>query len=155
LFRGFTAVNLDEKSRFAVPTRYRDKVRELCASQFVATVAVDEQCAGIRGCLWIYPKPEFERVEAQILQIKNSSAVGGKLRRFLIGYANECEMDSQGRILIPEALRKFASLDKKIVLVGQINRFELWNEEAWSNKEAEFLESTSAEELEELGDLSF
>lgn len=155
MFRNFSPINLDEKNRFSIPTKYRETVKALCASQFVITVAVDEECAGIRGCLWIFPRPEFERVEAQILQIKNSSRVGRKLRHFLIGYSVECEMDNQGRILIPEALRNFASLDKRIVLVGQINRFELWNEEAWKNKEAEFLEGASQEELKELGDLSF
>jgi MraZ protein len=155
LFRGNTTVNLDEKSRFAIPTRYRDRVREICACQLMATVAVDEKCAGIQGCLWIYPKPEFERVEKEILQLNSSSSVGVKLRRFLIGYASDCEMDSQGRVLIPESLRKIANLDKKAVLVGQINRFEVWNEEEWSKKEAQFLDSTNTEGLAELSNLSF
>ena len=63
MFRGNTTVNLDEKGRFAIPTRYRDRIQEICACQLVVTVAVDEQCVGMDGCLWIYPLPEWEDLE--------------------------------------------------------------------------------------------
>lgn len=155
MFRGNTTVNLDEKSRFAIPTRYRDRIREICACQFMATVAVDENCVGIQGCLWIYPKPEFERVESQILALDSASSVGVKLRRFLIGFASDCEMDSQGRVLLPESLRKFANLEKKTVLVGQINRLEVWNEEEWNKRQAQFLDSSSTEGIVEMSKISF
>jgi MraZ protein len=78
-----------------------------------------------------------------------------KLRRFLIGNASECEMDGQGRFLLPDKLRKFAQMDKKIVLVGQLNKFEIWNEDAWTVKEAEWLNGNDDEGLEELETLSF
>jgi MraZ protein len=154
LFRGNTAVNLDEKNRFAIPTRYRDRVRDICACQLIATVAVDENYAGIQGCLWFYPKPEFERVEKEILQMP-SSEVGVFLRRFLIGYASDCEMDSQGRILIPESLRTIANLDKKIELVGQSNRLEIWSADEWANRVAKFYQGPSSGPALESVQISF
>jgi MraZ protein len=64
-------------------------------------------------------------------------------------------MDCQGRLLLPEKLRSFAHIDKKVVLIGQLKKFELWNEEAWSIKEKEWLDVDDNEGLEELGTLSF
>ena len=81
--------------------------------------------------------------------------MAGKLRRFVIGNASECEMDGQGRLLLPEKLRKFSQMDKKIVLVGQLNKFEIWNDDAWIAKEQEWLVGGDNDGLEELGTLSF
>jgi MraZ protein len=155
LFRGNTTVNLDEKGRFAIPTRYRDRVQEICACQLVVTVAVDERCVGLDGCLWIYPLPEWGELEKKIKELPAFNKMAAKLKLFLIGNAYECEMDSHGRLLLPEKLRKFANLDKKMVLVGQLNRFEIWNEDAWSLKEKQFMDSEDIDGLSELGNLSF
>jgi MraZ protein len=155
LFRGNTTVNLDEKGRFAIPTRYRERIQEICACQLVVTVGVDERCVGMSGCLWIYPLPEWEELEKKIKELPAFKKRAAKLKRFLIGSAFECEMDSQGRVLLPEKLRKFANLDKRTVLVGQLNRFELWNEEAWNLKEAQFMDTEDADDLDDLGNLSF
>lgn len=155
LFRGNTTVNLDEKGRFAIPTRYRGRVQETCACELVATVAVNERGVGIDGCLWIYPLPAWEELENTIKKLSDLNKKAIKLKRFLIGYAAECEMDSQGRILLPEMLRKFANLDKKMILVGQLNRFELWNEDAWNREQTEFKDNDDIEGLDALGDISF
>lgn len=155
MFRGSTTVNLDEKGRFAIPTRYRERVQEKCACQLVVTLAVDERCVGMDGCLWIYPLPEWEEFEQKIKGLPAFNKIAQKLKRFLIGSAYECEMDAQGRILLPEKLRKFANLEKKAVLVGQLSRFEIWNEDAWAIKEAQFMDKDDEEALKELGDLSF
>lgn len=155
LFRGNTTVNLDEKGRFAIPTRYRDRVHEICACQLVITVAVDERCVGMEGCLWIYPLPEWEEFEKKVKDFPIFNKMTAKLKRFLIGNAYECEMDAQGRILLPEKLRNFANLQKKAVLVGQLNRFEVWNEDMWSKKEAQFMDGEDIEGLDDLGNLSF
>ncbi len=155
LFRGITAVNLDEKGRFAIPTRYRDKVQEICACQLIVTVAVDERFVGIPGCLWIYPMPEWEEIERKIKDLPAANKRATQLKRFLIGNAYECEMDGQGRLLLPEKLRKFANLEKKVVLLGQLSRFELWNEETWAIKEAQFMDGDDDEGLDDLGGISF
>lgn len=121
----------------------------------VVTVAVNEQCSGEKGCLWLYPLPEWEKVEQTIIKLPTLDKMAVKLRRFLIGYATECEMDAQGRLLLPEKLRDYAEMNKKIVLVGQLNKFEVWNEEAWTAKESEWMDSDGSESLDKLGDISF
>lgn len=155
LFRGITTVNLDEKGRFAIPTRYRDEVQEVCACQLIVTVALDERFVGMQGCLWIYPLPEWEALERKIKELPAGNKKASNLKRFLIGNACECEMDSQGRLLLPEKLRKFANLDKKVVLLGQLTSFELWNEEAYALKEAQFMDDDDESLDDDLGGISF
>lgn len=155
MFRGISTINLDDKGRLAIPTRYRDALHECCDGQLIVTVAVNERCLGEQGCLWMYPLHEWERLEKTISQLPTLNKMAGKLRRFLIGNASECEMDKQGRLLLPEKLRTFANMDKKVFLLGQLNKFELWNESAWLTKEHEWLSHDDADELEELASLSF
>ncbi|MGR9053205.1 MAG: division/cell wall cluster transcriptional repressor MraZ [Gammaproteobacteria bacterium] len=155
MFRGISAINLDAKGRLAIPTRYREELLDCCDRQMVVTVAMNEHCVGENGCLWLYPLPEWEKVEQTISKLPTLNKTAGKLKRFLIGNATECEMDGQGRLLLPEKLRSFAEMDKKIVLVGQLNKFEIWNEQAWTEKEAQWLQGDDNEGLDELGTLSF
>lgn len=155
MFRGISAINLDAKGRLAVPTRYRDELTECCDRQLVVTVAVNELCVGESGCLWLYPLPEWEKLEQSISKLPTLHKMAAKLRRFVIGNASECDMDGQGRLLLPEKLRTFAEMDKRIVLVGQLNKFEIWNEDAWTAKESEWMDGGDTEGLEELGNLSF
>lgn len=154
MFRGRRLVNLDDKGRLAIPTRYRDELQECCEGQMVVTVTVNERCVGESSCLWLYPLPEWEKLEHTISKLPTLNKMAGKLRRFVIGNASECEMDGQGRLLLPEKLRIFAKLEKKVELVGQLNKFEIWNEEAWAAKENNWLDGDN-EGLEELGPLTF
>lgn len=155
MFRGRSSINLDDKGRMAIPTRYREELQECCERQLVVTIAVNERCVGENGCLWLYPMPEWEKLEKTILNLDTLNPMAGNLRRFVIGNASECEMDGQGRLLLPEMLRKFASLEKKIVLLGQLNKFEIWNEDAWAEKESKWMVGNDTEGLEKLGPLSF
>ena len=155
MFRGISAINLDDKGRLAVPTKYRNELQDCCERQMIVTVAVNERCVGESGCLWLYPLPEWEHLEETINKLPTLNKTAVKLKRFLIGNASECEMDGQGRLLLPEKLRKFAGMDKKIVLAGQLNKFEIWSEDAWIAKEQEWLTGGDDEGLEELGSLSF
>jgi len=155
LFRGISTINLDSKGRITIPTRYREELQECCERQMVVTVAVDEKGRGEAGCLWLYPLPEWERLEMTISKLPTMNKTAGNLRRMLIGNASECEMDKQGRLLVPEKLRNFADMNKHVMLLGQLNKFEIWNDEAWQSKENEWLESDDAEGLAELGTLSF
>ena len=155
MFIGNAIVNLDEKGRFAIPTRYREGIQEACDCKLVATVAVNEKGSGIEGCLWIYPVPAWEELKEKVKKFSDLNKTGAQLKRFLIGFANECEMDAQGRVVLPELLRKFANLDKKMILVGQLNRFELWNEDDFNKALSDFKDSTDTEGLKELGDISF
>jgi len=155
VFRGVSSINLDAKGRLAIPTRYRAELQDSCECQMVVTVAVDDRCVGEKGCLWLYPVPEWEKLELTISKLPTLNKMAGKLKRFLIGNASECEMDGQGRLLLPEKLRRFAGVEKRIVLVGQLNKFEIWNESAWEDKESEWMSGDDSEGLEELGSLSF
>jgi Uncharacterized protein conserved in bacteria len=113
VLRGVSSINLDAKGRLAIPTRYRAELQESCERQMVVTVAVDGQCVGERGCLWLYPLPEWEKLELTISKLPSLNKTAVRLRRFLIGNASECEMDGQGRLLLPEKLRTFSEMDKK------------------------------------------
>jgi transcriptional regulator MraZ len=156
LFRGVSTINLDVKGRLAVPTKYRSELEDCCERQLIVTLAVNEKGSGQEGCLWLYPLPEWEIVEQTIKKLPTLSKKAGKLRQFLIGYASECEMDGHGRLLLPEKLRKFAGLEKRIVLLGLLNKFEIWNEAIWTAREAAWLDGSDDDEsLEELSVLSF
>ena len=155
MFRGISSINLDAKGRIAIPTRYREELQECCERQLVVTIAVDEKCVGEPGCLWLYPLPEWEKTEQTISKLPTLNKMAVKLRRFVIGHASECEMDTQGRLLLPEKLREYAGMEKQLYLVGQLNKFEIWSDTAWQTKEQEWLDGSDTEGLEELGNLSF
>jgi len=124
LFRGIHNINLDAKSRLALPTRYRDRLQTLCEGQIVITADKDR-------CLLLYPLPEWEIVEAKLNQLSSFNEQNRRVQRLYLGHATECELDASGRVLLPAMLRDFAGLQKGIVLVGQVNRFEIWDEDAW------------------------
>jgi MraZ protein len=94
-------------------------------------------------------------LEQTISKLPTLNKMAGKLRRFVIGHATECEMDTQGRLLLPEKLRDYAGMEKHIFLVGQLNKFELWSDAAWQAKEQEWLDGGDTEGLEELDSISF
>lgn len=152
LFRGFNPINLDDKGRLAVPTRYRAELRESCEQLLVLTVSPDK-------CLLLYPLNEWEEIERKICKLSSLDKKAKRLQRLLIGHATECEMDGQGRVLIAEPLRNFAGLVKKVVLVGQGNKFEIWNEDEWNRSRDQWLEEENMDDFSELspelGALSF
>ncbi len=132
MFRGVSQLSLDAKGRIAVPARYRDLLAADCEGRLVVTVDRD-------GCLLLYPAPEWERIEQTLMSRPNMNSQVRKLQRLLVGHATECELDGQGRLLVPPPLRDFAGLDKRVVLVGQGKKFEIWDEDTWSrNRELWF-----------------
>tara|TARA_B100000749_G_scaffold97261_1_gene74205 strand:- start:4998 stop:5453 length:456 start_codon:yes stop_codon:yes gene_type:complete len=142
VFRGANAINLDAKGRLAMPARYRDRLLASCDGQLVVTIALEERC------LWIYPLHEWEAVEAKLRQAPNMNPAVKRLQRLLIGNAFELELDGAGRFVVPPLLREYAGLDKKVMLVGQIGKFELWSEDAWTATTSAYLdESQEAGEL--------
>ncbi len=126
MFRGVTSLNLDTKGRMAMPAKYRDRLQDLCGGQLVITVDRDDRC------LLVYPLPEWEEIERKLAKLPSLNKQTRRLQRLLIGHATECELDSAGRILLPPKLREYAGLDKQVMLLGQVNKFELWDEQAWS-----------------------
>lgn len=124
MLRGVNDLNLDAKGRLSLPARYREVVQESCGGSLVITVDVDR-------CLLIYPYPEWERIELKLMQLPSIDKQVRRLQRLLLGHATECELDSQNRVLLPPPLRQFANLNKHTVLIGQGNKFELWDQERW------------------------
>ncbi|MDZ7749351.1 MAG: division/cell wall cluster transcriptional repressor MraZ [Halofilum sp. (in: g-proteobacteria)] len=121
MFRGVTNLSLDAKGRMAVPARYRERLQAESDGRVVVTVDRD-------GCLLIYPMREWEAIERELVQLPSLNRQARRLQRLLIGHATECEFDAQGRILVPGPLREFAGIDRRVVLIGQGNKFELWDE---------------------------
>ena len=132
MFRGATTVNLDSKSRLVVPTRYRDALLVNGAGRVVLTADPNQ-------CLLLYPLPEWEPIEKKLNALSDFNPKTRSLKQLLVGYAHDMEMDSAGRVLLPPMLRKFAGLDKSVVLVGQGSKVELWNEARWEAQVAQAL----------------
>lgn len=128
MLRGANAISFDNKGRIALPKRYRANLIEQCQGDFVCTI--DYQLP----CLLLYPLPEWELIETKLASLSSLEPNERRLQRLLLGHACEAQMDSQGRLLIPSTLRDFAKLDNKVMLVGQLNKFELWNHEIWQQQ---------------------
>ena len=125
MFQGAAQLNLDSKGRLAIPAKHRDELMAHCAGQLVLTADAD-------GCLLFYPQPEWQPIRDKLLKLSALNPRIRALQRRLIGYAEEVEMDAAGRVLISSALRSYAALDKRVVLIGQGNKFELWDEAKWT-----------------------
>ena len=143
MFRGVTSVNLDNKGRMAIPTRYREALARQCEGQLVLTVDSRE------SCLLLYPLPNWEEIERKLVKLPSLNAHAQRLKRLLIGHATDVEMDGSGRILVAPPLREFAGLLKASMLIGQGNKFEVWAEDTWNTRRSEWLgtESTGQEDL--------
>jgi MraZ protein len=125
VFRGVQHINMDAKGRLAMPTRQREPLRALCEGQVVATI--DTQVT----CLAIYPLPVWELIEKEIQDLPSLNPAVKRFQRLVLGYATDLELDSSGRLLLPQSLRDYAQLDKSVVLIGQGNKLELWSESLW------------------------
>ncbi len=141
MFRGASSLNLDAKGRIAIPTRYRDQLVDICASHLVITVDKDH-------CLLIYPKHTWLEIEEKLKALPSFNEAARNLQRLYIGNAHEIDMDGQGRVLLPQELRRYAGLDKKVALVGQINKFELWDEETWNARQEAWLQELDMSKLD-------
>jgi MraZ protein len=132
-----------------MPTKYRQQLLEAAGGQLVVTIDRDR-------CLLLYPLPVWEDVERQLIQLSSTNPRARALKRLLLGHAEECALDASGRILLPAPLREFANLEKQVMLVGQGNKFEIWNEQAWNTWcEALLTGGDDGESLPELDALAF
>jgi len=128
VFRGVTELSLDTKGRMAMPTRFRERLMDRCAGHLVITIDILEKC------LAIYPLPEWEVIQQTLDALPSLNPKNAMVKRLLMGNATDVEMDGNGRILIPTKLRKYANLDKRVVMTGQGKKFELWDEETWDSR---------------------
>ncbi len=139
MFQGATQFNLDGKGRLTIPTRYRDLLLEQCAGKLVLTADAD-------GCLLIYPQPEWLPICEKLMKLSAFNPKIRALQRFLVGHAEDVEMDAAGRVLISATLRDYAKLDKRVMLVGQGNKFELWDDVSW-HAQSEKMSGFNADDL--------
>lgn len=125
MFFGETAINLDAKGRLAIPMRHRDLVASACENKLVLTYNAFEP-----DSLWLYPQKEWESVRDDLMKLSSFDPAHRAFQRRLVGSACHVEPDKGSRILLPVSLRQTANLDKKIVILGMGNKFEIWNEDA-------------------------
>ena len=148
-FRGASNLSLDAKGRIVLPARYRERLLEICQSQLIVTIDTQQPC------LLIYPLPEWELIEEKIEALPSFNPATRRIQRLLIGHATEVEVDGNGRMLLSTPLRDYAKLGKKVVLIGQGKKFELWDEECWSERMGTWLnESGDADTPDALAELT-
>lgn len=129
-FRGITQLVLDVKGRLAIPAKHRDALTAAGDGRLVLTVDSSR-------CLLLYPLAAWEPIQARLMALSSFNEQIRRIQRLLVGHADDVEIDAAGRILVPPALRRHASLEKHVVLVGQGQKFELWDEAQWQVETAQ------------------
>src|SRR5205085_8982080 len=124
VFRGVTHLALDNKGRLAVPAKHRDSLATSGDGKLVLT-------ADPTHCLLLYPLSAWEPIQKRLMALSSFNDKIRALQRLIVGHADDVSLDGAGRILVPPALRQYAALDKHVVLVGQGNKFELWDQRKW------------------------
>ena len=145
MLRGVTQVSLDAKGRFAIPQRYRDQLADGDGAPRLVMTADPSHC------LLLYTLREWEPIQQKLMGLSSFNPNLRAIQRLIVGHADDVDMDAAGRLLIPPALRTYATLDKRIVLVGQGNKFEIWDEAQWNTRTASaasFIDGELPPELE-------
>lgn len=125
MFQGETAITIDDKGRLAIPTGYRELVATECGNRLVLTYNPFES-----GCLYLYPLAVWERVRDQVNALPRTRKNSRLLQLKLVGAAAFVEPDGSGRISVPASQRGAVGIEKKAVLLGMGDKFELWSEQA-------------------------
>ena len=125
MFQGETAITIDDKGRLAIPTSYRDIVARECGNKLVLTYSPFDS-----GCLYLYPQPVWENVRDQVNALPRIKERSRLLQMKLVGAATFVEPDGNSRISIPASQRSAVGIEKKAVLLGMGEKFELWSEQA-------------------------
>ena len=140
MFMGEYSHSIDTKGRLIIPAKFR----ELLGEEFVLTKGLD-------GCLSIYPMDEWNAFEEKLKALPLTNKNARTFSRFFVAGATVCELDKQGRILVPATLREFAGLEKDVVLTGSLNRIEIWSKAKWiENSNYDDMDSI-AEGMQEMG----
>ena len=134
MFMGEYNHTIDAKGRMIVPSKFREQL----GNEFVVTKGLD-------GCLFVYPNEEWHNIEEKFRTVPLTTKDARKFSRFFFAGAATCELDKQGRILIPPVLREFADLQKDVVSVGVLNRIEIWSKDNW-------LEWNSYDDMDEIAE---
>ena len=140
MFMGEYNHTIDAKGRLIIPSKFR----EALGNEFVLTKGLD-------GCLFVFPMKEWEAFEEKLRSLPLIDKNARKFSRFFFAGASTCELDKQGRILVPGTLREFAQMDKEVVLTGMLDRIEVWSKEQWLENNAYDDMDDIAQSMQELG----
>lgn len=141
MFMGEYNHTVDAKGRLIIPAKFREALGE----EFVVTKGLD-------GCLFVYSQDEWKNIEETFRNTPLTTKDARKFSRFFFAGAASCELDKQGRILIPANLREFAGLEKDVVLAGVFNKIEIWSKERWMDEGCDDVDMDEvAEHMAELG----
>ena len=144
MFMGEYQHSIDDKGRLIIPARFREGLGD----NFVLTKGLD-------NCLFVYPSSEWGKLEKHLQELPFTKADARAFVRFFLSGATECELDKQGRILLPAVLREYASLERDVTVIGVASRVEIWGREAWEkySRTAGTAYEALAEKLEDLQNL--
>ena len=140
MFRGFSSVSLDRQSRLAIPSRFRERLVEIAGGCLVQTLNPLDRS------LWLYPLPEWDLIEEKLAVLSDFDKQSRRAKQMMRGYATDCQLDSHGRILVQAELRDYAQLDKQVIILGQGNKFEIWNRGSWEEQRDHWLGMVGGEE---------
>ena len=128
MFRGRYDHTIDTKGRLSIPSKFRDELNDSYDSRLVVTT--------FDGCLIAYPFAEWKKLEEKVSELPEFKKETRSFLRFFYSSASDCSIDKLGRILVPQALRDYAKLEKEIVLIGALKQFEIWSKSNWNLAEA-------------------
>jgi MraZ protein len=137
MFRGINTITIDTKGRLGIPTRYRDSL----GANVVVTIDTEETC------LLLYTAHQWQIIEDNLQKLPSFNAAARRIQRLLIGHATDMEVDANGRVLLPTVLRTYGQFEKDVVMIGQGNKFEIWNKELWDTRREQWLIEESSDGL--------
>jgi MraZ protein len=137
MFIGEYRHTVDDKGRLAIPAKFRSSLKKAVVTR------------GLDACLFVYPLAEWKQLAQKLSNLPISQANSRAFARLMLAGAMDVDVDSQGRIVLPDYLREYAKLIKNVVIAGLYNRLELWNEDAWK-KYTETAEKNSGEIAEQM-----
>ncbi|AEF54490.1 MULTISPECIES: division/cell wall cluster transcriptional repressor MraZ [Marinomonas] len=142
MFRGIHQVSVDAKGRMSLPARLRDELSQYEEEGVVVTIDP------VSRCLLLYPLSEWEVIQQKLDKLPTFQPQARRLQRLLVGHATDLEVDKAGRILLPAPLREFARLDKKLTILGQGKKLEIWSQEEWEAQREDYLSQDALEDLQ-------
>ena len=140
MFMGEYNHTIDTKGRLIIPSKFRDELGD----EFVVTKGLD-------GCLFVFPNQAWQEFEEKLRALPLTNKSARQFSCFFVAGATPCELDKQGRILLPATLREFAGLDKEVVLTGMLNRIEIWSKDKWMENNSFDDMDDIAEQMTDLG----
>lgn len=129
MFRGRYEHTMTNTGRVSVPSKFREVCRDKYGEESFVITNFDK-------CLVAYPLNEWNEIEKKVSELPQFRQDVVSFLRYLMGGAVDCNVDGQGRVLIPQSLRNHAKIDKEVVMIGMLKKFEIWAKEIWEQEES-------------------